>query len=126
MSQTLAIQDLSSAVERKDLSSSPHNRLMLAILEEALVTFQRGLNSDKAERRRQFYEVDHWVGSADTDWPFSFENICSCLMIDPNYIRSGLHKMKEKAYLRSEPHIPKGCLRRERIYARRGWRGQIK
>jgi len=125
MSNALALQEAASAAETSDTASCPQNRLMLAILEEALVTFQRGIGSKKAERRRQFYEVDHWIASHDTDWPFSFENICSCLLIDPDYIRSGLHKMKEKVYMKRGSTAGRR-LRRERIYARRGWRGQIK
>ncbi len=125
MSNALALQD-TAAMESIDTASCPQNRLMLAILEEALVTFQRGIESKKAEQRRQFYEVDHWVASHDTDWPFSFENICSCLMLDPDYVRSGLHKMKEKVYLKRGGSLAARRLRRERIYARRGWRGQIK
>jgi len=124
MSSALAFQD-SSAAMTNDIASCPQNRLMLAILEEALVTFRRGIDSEKAERRRQFYEVDHWVASNDTDWPFSFENICSCLMIDPDYIRSGLHRMKENVYLK-RGSLASRRMRRERIYARRGWRGQIR
>ncbi len=111
--------------DRWELTASPRNRLMLAVLEEALVTFQRGLNSPRAEQRRHFYEVDRWVASHDTDWPFSFENICSCLRIDPDYIRAGLYRLKCDA-LSGKPCPKAPSLRRERIYNRRGWRGQIK
>jgi hypothetical protein len=111
--------------ESRELTASPRNRLMLAVLEEALVTFQRGLNSPKAEQRRQFHEVDRWVTSADTDWPFSFENVCACLKIDPDYIRKGLRNLKHEA-LSSGTCTKSPRLRRERIYDRRGWRGQIK
>ncbi len=111
--------------ERPELTANPRNRLMLAVLEEALVTFQRGLGSQKAEQRRHFHEVDRWVASDDTDWPFSFENICSCLRIDPDYVRGGLRKLKRDA-LRGKPCRKSTGLRRERIYDRRGWRGQIK
>ena len=38
-------------MDRPELTASPRNRLMLAVLEEALVTFQRGLNSARAEQR---------------------------------------------------------------------------
>jgi hypothetical protein len=98
---------------------------MLAVLEEALVSFQRGLNSPRAEQRRQFHEVDRWVASEDTDWPFSFENVCGCLRIDPDYIRMGLRSLKHDA-LSSGASAKSPRLRRERIYDRRGWRGQIK
>jgi hypothetical protein len=111
--------------ETQELTASPRNRLMLAVLEEALVTFQRGLNSPKAEQRRQFHEVDRWVASEDTDWPFSFENVCSCLQIDPDYVRLGLRALKCEA-LSSGESAKSPRLRRERIYDRRGWRGQIK
>jgi len=110
---------------KPELTASPSNRLMLAVLEEALLTFQRGLNSSRAEQRRHFYEVDRWVGSDDTDWPFSFENICTCLQIDADYIRKGLKRLKTEAFRGRS--VRKRCsLRRERIYDRRGWRGQIK
>jgi hypothetical protein len=111
-------------MDKPELTASPRNRLMLAVLEEALVTFQRGLNSPRAEQRRHFFEVDRWVASDDTDWPFSFENICNCLRIDPDYIRKGLRRLKADA-LRGKA-VRKRGLRRERIYDRRGWRGQIK
>jgi hypothetical protein len=108
-----------------ELSREPANRLMLAVLEEALVTFQRGINSPVPEQRRRFCEVDDWVASEDTDWPFSFENICSTLHLDADYIRCGLRRLKRDALLsRSRPRERK--LRRERIYDRRAWRGQIK
>ena len=111
--------------EQRELTASPRNRLMLAVLEEALVSFQRGLNSPRAEQRRQFHEVDRWVASEDTDWPFSFENVCGCLRIDPDYIRMGLSSLKHDA-LSSGSSTKSPRLRRERIYDRRGWRGQIK
>jgi len=74
------------------------NRLMLAVLEEALVTFSRGLTSENVRERLDFYEVDRWIASRDHDWPFSFENICSCLKIDPDYVRAGLRKLKRDAF----------------------------
>ncbi len=111
--------------EACDLTRDPSNRLMLAILEDALVTFQRGLNSPVPWQRRRFHEVDRWVASDDTDWPFSFENICTALMLDPGYIRSGLRKLKKRAFARASRCRPHQ-LRRERIYDRRGWRGHIR
>ena len=94
MTGTNVLADLSQ--DRPELTASPRNRLMLAVLEEALVTFQRGLNSPKAEQRRQFHEVDRWVASDDTDWPFSFENICQIVDMNPDYIRQGLHRWRDQ------------------------------
>lgn len=106
-------------------SREPENRLMLAVLEEALVTFQRGLGSPVPERRKHFCEVDRWVSDRESDWPFSFESICATLRIDPDYIRAGLSQLKSQALGRGID-VRGRRLRRERIYARRGWRGQIK
>ncbi len=125
MQNQLATAGTPLNAEGNDLSSEPANRLMLAILEEALVSFQRGLNSPVPEQRRQFHEVDTWVASGDTDWPFSFENICAALLIDPDYIRTGLRRLKHEAFSRNS-RCRARRLRRERIYDRRGWRGQIK
>ncbi len=31
-----------------------------------------------------------WLGSTDRDWPFSFENICDALDMDPGHVRREL------------------------------------
>jgi hypothetical protein len=76
----------------------PENRLMLAVLQEALSTFQRGVNTRIAKELEAFREVDRWFRSTDYDWPFSFEGICACLNIDPSFIRAGLNQIRRKAY----------------------------
>jgi len=125
MAQATSSAVLPIEIDGPEMTASPRNRLMLAVLEEALVTFQRGLTSARAEQRRMFHEVERWVASDDMDWPFSFENICGSLRIDPDYIRKGLRRLKIEA-LRGNEHRKACALRRERIYDRRSWRGQIK
>ena len=112
------------AMGPKAAGSTSTSRLMLAVLEEALLEFQRGVGSARAEERQRFHEVDRWVDSADTDLPFAFESICSSLLIDPDYIRSGLRRLKQQAFS-GQPTPVARRLRRGRIYHRRGWRGQI-
>ncbi len=124
MLQNQASGDEFGATAMDETSKEPENRLMLAVLEEALVTFQHGLGSPVALRRKRFFEVDRWVASRDTDWPFSFENICTTLRIDPDYVRAGLARLKRQAFARSA-EVRGRRLRRERIYDRRAWRGQI-
>jgi len=124
MLQNRGAEDEVGALAIAETSKEPENRLMLAVLEEALVTFQRGLRSPVPLRRKRFFEVDRWVASEDTDWPFSFENICTTLRIDPDYIRAGLGRLKRQAFTRSAA-LRGRKLRRERIYDRRAWRGQI-
>ena len=84
-----ALQLVPVESERPEVCSEP------AVLEEALVTFQAGLDSPQPEARHRCFEVDRWIGSEDTDSAFAFENICFSLRIDPEYIRKGLRQMKK-------------------------------
>lgn len=102
----------------------PELRLMLAVLEEALMSFRRGVLSTDPMQRKDFFEVDAWVRCRDTDWPFSFENICSTLEIDPDYLRARLARLKRVA-LTTRTSLKRAKPRREGIYDRRSWRGQI-
>ena len=109
---------------KNESAQAPACRLMLAVLEEALTTFQKGLNSPVPEQRRRFQEVDCWIASSDTDWPFSFENICATLSISPDYIRAGLRGLKREAY-QAEARCRPAMLRRQSIQDRKAWRGRI-
>lgn len=102
----------------------PEHRLMLAVLEDALVTFQSGLKSSDPLRRQYFCEVGRWVKSTDSESPFSFENICSTLGLDPDYIRAGLCEMRRRA-MQPKADVSRLKIRRETIQHRRSWRGQV-
>jgi hypothetical protein len=65
-------------------------RLMLAILQDAVDCYQRHALTRNPRHREDFEEAKAWITSSDSDWVFSFENICNVLGIDPDYIRSGL------------------------------------
>ena len=108
-----------------DVTASPTNRLMLAVLEEALITFHSGLNSPRAEQRHSSCEVDRWIASTDGDPLFSFESICSSLKIDAAYVRDGLRRIRLAARQGTHVRKPRG-LRRERMVDRRAWRGHIR
>lgn len=110
---------------RPELTASPTNRLMLAVLEEALASFQKGLSSCRADQRHRSCEVDRWVASTDESFVFSFESICSSLNIDAGYVREGLKRLRSAARQGLHVHNPHG-VRRERMYARRAWRGRIR
>jgi hypothetical protein len=92
------IQELTPVVEVAPKPESDKRRLMLAVLEEALTTFQRGLVSDVAERRKHACEVETWVASDAVDWPFAFENVCDCLGIEPDYVRRRMNTLRRSIY----------------------------
>lgn len=109
-----------------DLSDyrSPEDRLMLAVLQDALSIFRRGVHSAAPNAREKYREVVKWIRSDDCDSPFSFEAICSTLQIDPDCLRDSLEKVRRSAY-QSGPPRDAGKSARARIYARRAWRGRI-
>ena len=78
-----------------DLAFQPEKRLMLAVLEEAISTFQRHVSSRTARSERLVAEVEEWTAGTDGEWPFSFENICAALGLEPEYIRTGMSRWKE-------------------------------
>lgn len=52
-----------------DASIMPEKRLLLAVLEEAVLTFQRHVRDEGRRGRRLFREASEWIGSNDATWP---------------------------------------------------------
>src|SRR5215813_9204368 len=81
---------------RRKLPLQPEAALMLAVLEEAIFTFQKFAFSDSLRGKNSFREADWWIRAEDNHWPFSFNNICDLLGLDPAWIRMGLSRWKEE------------------------------
>jgi hypothetical protein len=74
---------------------SPERKLMAAVLEEALLDYQRGSSAhDNKKGRERFAKAEAWILETDTEWIFSFVNCCEVLGIAPGYLRSGLLRWK--------------------------------
>lgn len=69
--------------------------LMLAVLKDAIETFQIYLLAEDKRGKKLFHEAEEWILETNSDWIFSFENICEVLGLDPNYVRQGLLGWKE-------------------------------
>lgn len=91
-------------------SAQPEKRLMLAVMEDAIATFQKSLPEANRRQRRLLRETEEWIQATDTSWPFSFENICAALDIEVDYLRKGLFKWKtaQQALYKDcrDPHTP--------------------
>jgi hypothetical protein len=74
----------------------PEKSLMLAILEDAVRCFQENHNARCGNRKRLFGEAQRWIFQPSSDWVFSFENVCAVLGFDPQYVRCGLRRWKER------------------------------
>jgi len=79
-----------------DASLQPEKRLMLAVLEDAVGTFQKYVNARERNGQRLFEEVEQWFDSDDQEWPYSFVNVSQALGLDVSYMRSGLHRWRDR------------------------------
>jgi hypothetical protein len=70
-------------------------RLMLAVLQDAVECFQDYVLAQYVWEKKLFQEAEDWILDKDTGWSFSFENICENLQLNPEYIRRGLLVWKE-------------------------------
>jgi hypothetical protein len=69
----------------------PERRLMVAVLEDAVSCLSMNPRDCNLRQRKQYEEAKQWVtAEEETDWIFSFTNICEVLGMDPSYLRRGL------------------------------------
>lgn len=73
-------------------------RLMIAILKDAVECLDKYRGARSAAGRSQYQSAIEWVQDRDTDWLFSFTNICDLLGFDPQYMRGVLLKREHKFY----------------------------
>src|SRR5215831_19273443 len=70
-------------------------RLMLAVLENAVEHFQKCVLARKPSGKQLFREAEEWFLDQDNEALFSFESICETLGLNPDQIRKGLMGWKE-------------------------------
>ena len=78
-----------------DASLQPEKRLMLAVLEDGVGTFQKYCGASSRRARRLFMEAEEWFASDDVEWPFAFGSICQALGLEPEYLRRGLRRWQD-------------------------------
>jgi hypothetical protein len=74
---------------------------MVAMLREAIGSFQRLLFDKSARGRRLFSEVEAWLMVEDADAPLRFEDVCDLLGIDPSYLRERLREWRARQLARA-------------------------
>jgi hypothetical protein len=70
-------------------------RLMLAVLENAVEYFQKYVLARNPGGKQRFQEAEEWFLDKDGETLYSFENICETLGLHPDHIRKGLLVWKE-------------------------------
>jgi|SRR5579871_965430 len=79
-----------------DASLQAEKRLMLAVLEDAVGTFQKYANARDRRGQTQFTETEEWFASDEAEWPFSFVNVCHALGLEVSYLRAGLWRWRDR------------------------------
>ena len=74
----------------------PEQRLVLAILEDAVACFQQYIHYRGGIEESLFREAEAWLLEGSSPWVFSFENICDFLGFSPKYLRQGLQRWREQ------------------------------
>ena len=70
-------------------------KLMLAVLSDAIELFQKHVLSTDEKGRNLFHEVEEWFLAKESDQLFCFESICETLELHPDYLRQRLISWKE-------------------------------
>jgi hypothetical protein len=96
----LAAEDFDRIYRSRPLS--PERELIAAVLEEALIDYQRYLSARDGKGMKRFAEAEAWILEKDAEWIFSFINCCDVLGIDPDYLRQGLVRWKRAKLSRIE------------------------
>jgi hypothetical protein len=71
-------------------AASAEQKLMLAVLENAIEQFQEYALAEDLKGKAMFREAEEWLSDKNSDWFFSFENICETLGLSPAYLLQGL------------------------------------
>jgi len=74
-------------------------RLMIAILKDAVECLEKHRGSRSSAGKISYQSAIEWVEDTDTEWLYSFTNICDLLGFDPNYLREQLLK-RENRYVK--------------------------
>lgn len=98
-----------------DAGCQPEKRLVLAIIEDAITTFQRHVNDNSRRGKRLVEDVENWMAGAQSEDSFSFETVCAALDIEAEYIRNGLLQWKAnelRGALQGRPSLYRAPVRR--------------
>ena len=70
----------------------PEDRLMLAVILDAVAVLRERATGVYPHPRRLVSSTARWFSAADESWPLSFVNVCRTLGLDPGTLRDGLRR----------------------------------
>lgn len=96
-----------ATVRRRAPSQIGERQLLTAVLEDAVLCFQKHALDSSPRQRRLFEEAQEWLmhGEDVTEkresLGLSFEYICEVLDLNPDYLRRGLNLWRERQLARA-------------------------
>lgn len=87
---------------RRKTALEPEKKLVLAVLEDAVKCYQDNAGTAHSKGKKLFDDTEQWIFETASDWLFSFENVCTLLGLDPEYLRAGLMRWKLTKLTRRE------------------------
>jgi hypothetical protein len=74
--------------EQRSIQWTPELALMLAVLEDAVACYRRTLKRPRQNPAILARQAEFWIRLEDWESPFSFNNICEALALDPKATRA--------------------------------------
>ena len=81
-------------------------RLMAAILEDAIAVYSKSSAPKGSKARQILRETERWLRSKDRTWTFSFLRVCEMLSLDPVAIRRALRDRRDRQSAEAASPIP--------------------
>ena len=91
------------SARRGTSSVEPLQRLMVAMLVDAVRCFQTKFEARQPAKRQEFAEVRSWIFSDEDNGIFSFKGVCDALEVDPEALRKSLVRWEERKLSGEKP-----------------------
>jgi len=79
-------------IEQSNIQWTPELALMLAVLEDAIACYRRNLKRPRQNPEILARQAEFWIRLDDWESPFSFNNICDALGLEPVATREKILK----------------------------------
>jgi hypothetical protein len=83
-------------VYQSSFAQTPEMRLVAAVLKDSIDSYIKYMSIKPPRGKKLTNEAEEWILSKDENWPFSFENVCGILKLEPDYIRRALARYKRE------------------------------
>jgi hypothetical protein len=80
----------------EQLRKQPECRLLWAVLKDGIETYMKYSGATSRRGKRLFAEAERWILQDDPTWLCSFLSICHTLGLEPEYLRVGLKRWRDR------------------------------